>query len=123
MVAFWPNGAGKSTTMKLLTGYLAPSAGQAFVAGHNMASDRLAGPRVGLPPGKRPSLSRHVAPRPPELLRRCPRAERRQKRDQIDAVIDLCPLHAVIGKPIGKLSRGYGQRLGWPTCCCTSPTC
>src|ERR1700741_4787768 len=38
-----PNGAGKSTTMKLLTGYLAPSAGTARIAGHDMARDRLAG--------------------------------------------------------------------------------
>ena len=38
-----PNGAGKSTTMKLLTGYLAPSAGTARIAGHNMATDRLEG--------------------------------------------------------------------------------
>src|SRR5205814_300268 len=44
IVAFLgPNGAGKSTTMKLLTGYLAPSAGVARIAGHDMASDRLAG--------------------------------------------------------------------------------
>src|SRR5438045_9677498 len=44
VVAFLgPNGAGKSTTMKLLTGYLAPSAGQAFIAGHDMAQDRIAG--------------------------------------------------------------------------------
>ena len=44
VVAFLgPNGAGKSTTMKLLTGYLAPSAGQAMIAGHDMNSDRLEG--------------------------------------------------------------------------------
>src|SRR5512137_1467292 len=40
VVAFLgPNGAGKSTTMKMLTGYLAPSQGMAKIAGHNMASD------------------------------------------------------------------------------------
>ena len=43
VVAFLgPNGAGKSTTMKLLTGYLAPSAGVAKIAGHDMSTDRLA---------------------------------------------------------------------------------
>ena len=43
VVAFLgPNGAGKSTTMKLLTGYLSPSAGTARVAGHDMQEDRLA---------------------------------------------------------------------------------
>ena len=44
VVAFLgPNGAGKSTTMKLLTGYLAPSAGVAKIAGHDMSAERLAG--------------------------------------------------------------------------------
>ena len=44
VVAFLgPNGAGKSTTLKLLTGYLAPSAGRARIAGHDMSTDRLAG--------------------------------------------------------------------------------
>ena len=38
-----PNGAGKSTTMKLLTGYLAPSAGTARIAGYNMSSERIEG--------------------------------------------------------------------------------
>src|SRR5262245_43235196 len=50
-----PNGAGKSTTMKLLTGYLAPSAGAARIAGHDMARDRIAGAeRLGYLPENGP---------------------------------------------------------------------
>ena len=115
MVAFLgPNGAGKSTTMKLLTGYLAPSAGAARIAGHDMSTDRLAGSaRLGLSARKRPAVSRHDAPQPVELLCRRPRAvAAARKRERIDAVVELCALGSVIGKPIGKLSRGYRQRVG-----------
>jgi gliding motility-associated transport system ATP-binding protein len=56
VVAFLgPNGAGKSTTMKLLTGYLAPTAGKAHIAGHDMAHDRLEGSkRLGYLPENGP---------------------------------------------------------------------
>ena len=56
VVAFLgPNGAGKSTTMKLLTGYLAPSEGRAKIAGHDMAVDRLAAsPHLGYLPENGP---------------------------------------------------------------------
>ena len=114
VVAFLgPNGAGKSTTMKLLTGYLAPSAGQAFVAGHNMATDRLAGAaRLGYLPENGP-LYPDMSPR--DLLNFFADARGLtgdRKRERINAVVELCALHAVIGKPIGKLSRGYRQRVG-----------
>ena len=90
VVAFLgPNGAGKSTTMKLLTGYLAPSAGVARIAGHDMSTDRLAGSaRLGYLPENGP-LYPDMTPR--SLLnffadarglsgRHAPRADRRGRR-------------------------------------------
>src|SRR5258705_12718619 len=63
LVAFLgPNGAGKSTTMKMLTGYLAPSLGTARIAGHDMSTDRLAGSsRLGYLPENGPLYS-HQTP-------------------------------------------------------------
>ncbi|HUT10985.1 MAG TPA: ATP-binding cassette domain-containing protein [Thermoguttaceae bacterium] len=114
VVAFLgPNGAGKSTTMKLLTGYLAPSAGRARIAGHDMAADRLAGSaRLGYLPENGP-LYADMSPR--SLLRFFARARGLstvRTRQRIEAVVELCALGSVIGKPIGKLSRGYRQRVG-----------
>ncbi|MGD0517264.1 MAG: ATP-binding cassette domain-containing protein [Thermoguttaceae bacterium] len=108
-----PNGAGKSTTMKLLTGYLAPSAGVARIAGHDMGRDRLAGSAcLGYLPENGP-LYPDMSPR--SLLgffadARGLTGARKQQR--IDAVVELCDLGSVIGKPIGKLSRGFRQRVG-----------
>ena len=114
VVAFLgPNGAGKSTTMKLLTGYLAPSAGTARIAGHDMAVDRLAGSaRLGYLPENGP-LYLDMTPR--SLLRFFADARGMspaEKRERIAEVVELCSLCSVIGKPIGKLSRGYRQRVG-----------
>jgi ABC-2 type transport system ATP-binding protein len=108
-----PNGAGKSTTMKLLTGYLAPSAGAARIAGHDMGRDRLAGStRLGYLPENGP-LYPDMTPR--SLLSFFADARGltgARKNERIDAVVALCDLGSVIGKPIGKLSRGYRQRVG-----------
>ena len=114
VVAFLgPNGAGKSTTMKLLTGYLAPSAGVARIAGHDMSTDRLAGSaRLGYLPENGP-LYTDMTPR--SLLSFFADARglaAARKRERIAAVVELCALGSVIGKPIGKLSRGYRQRVG-----------
>ncbi len=114
VVAFLgPNGAGKSTTMKLLTGYLAPSAGVAKIAGFDMSSQRLAGAaRLGYLPENGP-LYPDMTPR--ALLNFFADARGlagERKRQRIADVIELCDLGGVIGKPIGKLSRGYRQRVG-----------
>jgi ABC-2 type transport system ATP-binding protein len=114
VVAFLgPNGAGKSTTLKLLTGYLAPSGGEARIAGHDMSTDRLAGSaRLGYLPENGP-LYPDMTPR--GLLQFFAKARglsAQRARQRINCVVELCALGSVIGKPIGKLSRGYRQRVG-----------
>jgi ABC-2 type transport system ATP-binding protein len=114
VVAFLgPNGAGKTTTMRVMTGYLAPSAGEARIAGHDMSNDRLAGStRLGYLPENGP-LYPDMTPR--TLLQFFARARGlspSRSRERIGEVVELCALQSVIGKPIGKLSRGYRQRVG-----------
>ncbi len=106
-----PNGAGKSTTMRLLTGYLAPSAGSARICGHDMATDRRAGAqRLGYLPENGP-LYDDMTPRGLLEFFAAARGLHGQ-RQRIDAVIEQCALGSVVGKAIGKLSRGYRQRVG-----------
>jgi len=108
-----PNGAGKSTTMKLLTGYLAPSAGAARIAGFNMATQRLEGAKhLGYLPENGP-LYPDMSPR--SLLKFFGEARGLSGsvlQDRMEKVIDLCKLSTVIGKPTGKLSKGFKQRVG-----------
>lgn len=108
-----PNGAGKSTTMKLLTGYLAPSEGTAKIAGYNMATHRIDGARrLGYLPENGP-LYADMSPRSLLTffgkLRGMPSVELERR---LAEVFRICNLEAVVGKPIGKLSKGYRQRVG-----------
>jgi ABC-2 type transport system ATP-binding protein len=114
VVAFLgPNGAGKSTTMKLLTGYLAPSAGTARIAGHDMQEDRLAGSaRLGYLPENGPLYPDMTPSSLLEFFAEARGMARPTKRQRIEAVIDLCALASVLHKPISKLSKGYRQRVG-----------
>lgn len=108
-----PNGAGKSTTMKILTGYLAPSAGTARIAGLDVRTARIAAAeRLGYLPENGPLYPDMT---PLGLLKFFGRARgltgaRLQQR--IDAVAARCALEAVLEKPIQKLSKGYRQRVG-----------
>jgi len=107
-----PNGAGKSTTMKILAGYLAASQGTARIAGFDMTTQRLEGARhLGYLPENGPLYNDMT---PIELLRFFGEARElgAALKGRIDAVIAQCSLDGVTEKPIGKLSRGYRQRVG-----------
>lgn len=108
-----PNGAGKSTTMKLLTGFLAPSEGTAKIGGFDMSTDRLkAAELIGYLPENGPL---YLEMTPHSLLRYFGEARglpSARLHDRLEYVADKCSLGDVWGKPIGKLSRGYRQRVG-----------
>jgi ABC-2 type transport system ATP-binding protein len=114
VVAFLgPNGAGKSTTMKMLTGYLSPSAGMAKIAGHDMSHDRLAGSRnLGYLPETGPLYPEMTPYSLLDFFAEARGMNKKTKRDQIEKVVDICALSSVIYKPINKLSKGYRQRVG-----------
>ncbi|HUG19159.1 MAG TPA: ATP-binding cassette domain-containing protein [Planctomycetaceae bacterium] len=108
-----PNGAGKSTTMKMLTGYLTPTRGTAQIGGHNVANDRIAAADLlGYLPENGPLYSEMT---PLSFLKYMGEARgmtRGQLRERLDYVADQCNLGKVWGKIIGKLSKGYKQRVG-----------
>ncbi len=114
IVAFLgPNGAGKSTTMKILTGYLAPSEGSAAIGGLDIRTHRLeASKRLGYLPENGP-LYQNMTPL--ELLSFFGEARGMDEallKKRIDTVIEQCSIELVLDKPIDKLSRGYKQRVG-----------
>ncbi|QDT10069.1 ABC transporter ATP-binding protein [Planctomycetes bacterium K23_9] len=114
LVAFLgPNGAGKSTTMKMLTGYIAPSEGEARIAGHNMMEDRIEGSKhLGYLPESGPLYYEMTPMGMLNFFADARGLSKTVKKDRIDAVIDICDLSSVVYKPISKLSKGFKQRVG-----------
>ncbi len=108
-----PNGAGKSTTMKILTGYLAPSSGSVELLGKDpgAAEARLElARRLGYLPENGP-LYLDMTPR--ELLEFFGTVRKLGDLDKaIARVVEQCAIGEVLHKPIGKLSKGYRQRVG-----------
>jgi ABC-2 type transport system ATP-binding protein len=114
VVAFLgPNGAGKSTTMRMLTGFIAPTQGRAMIGGVDVVERRReAVASVGYLPENGP-LYGDMTPRSLLTFFGSVRGLAKDRiASRIDAVIEQCSLQAVIDRPIGKLSRGYRQRVG-----------
>lgn len=108
-----PNGAGKSTTMKLLTGYMSPSAGTSRIAGFDVATHRVeSASRLGYLPENGPLYTDMT---PLGLLKFFGEARGisgSRLKSRIDAVTSQCSLDQVLEKGISKLSKGYRQRVG-----------
>jgi ABC-2 type transport system ATP-binding protein len=107
-----PNGAGKSTTMKMLTGYLPPSAGTASVCGYNIVSDPLeVRKRIGYLPEGNP-LYNDMYVREYLSFNAGIYKLGKNARERITELIGTVGLGNEQHKKIGALSKGYKQRVG-----------
>ena len=108
-----PNGAGKSTTMKVLSGYLSPTAGSARLCGVDVVKDRVrAAEKLGYLPENGP-LYPEMTPR--ELLTFFGEARglaAAKLAERLDFVTRECDLGELLDKPIGTCSKGQKQRVG-----------
>lgn len=114
VVAFLgPNGAGKSTTLRILTGYFAPTSGKASIAGLDAFADRRAASElVGYLPENGPLYDDMTPADMLKFLGQARGLSRHWLRQRISEVAEICDLHTVLRKPISKLSRGFRQRVG-----------
>ena len=108
-----PNGSGKTTTMRMITGFTAPTSGTATIGGYDIRTEPLAakaqlGYLCETPPVYREmtvgGYLRFVA-----AIKKVPPATRRAS---IDRALMLCGLGDVSHRVIGHLSKGYRQRVG-----------
>ncbi|MDE2229964.1 MAG: ATP-binding cassette domain-containing protein [Alphaproteobacteria bacterium] len=108
-----PNGAGKSTTMKMITGFLAPTDGTAVVCGADIVGDPIAAKRrIGYLPEGAPAYP-DMTPR--SFLRFI--AEIRgfagdEAKRRIDLAVTRTALSSVMEQPIETLSKGFKRRVG-----------
>ncbi len=108
-----PNGAGKSTTMKMITGFLAPTAGRVVVGGFDIADSPVdAKRRIGYLPEGAPAYA-EMTPRAflnfIADVRSLKGDDRRRKLDQAIRRVDIGP---VLEQPIETLSKGFKRRVG-----------
>jgi ABC-2 type transport system ATP-binding protein len=108
-----PNGAGKSTTMKMLTGYLRPTSGSAFVAGIDVAQDPLAAKRlIGYLPENAPLYDEMMVVDFLNFVADMRGVSGPARQERLREICRRCGLMEVLGKNIGQLSKGYRQRVG-----------
>ena len=108
-----PNAAGKTTTMRILTGFLAPTRGDAWIAGYNVLSHSLEARRhIGYLPETVPLYTDMTVRSFLEFLARLRGLDKNKIKSRIEEVVDICHLEEYIDVIIGKLSKGFRQRVG-----------
>lgn len=108
-----PNAAGKTTTMRILTGFLSPTAGKAKVGGYDVVENSLDVRRItGYMPETVPLYNEMRVRDYLGYMARIRGVPRKKIRDRVDYVTERCGLSGVADRIIGHLSKGYRQRVG-----------
>lgn len=108
-----PNGAGKSTTMKMITGFLAPSSGEIDVCGFNVNDQPIdVKKRIGYLPEGAPSYGEMTPLQYLEFIADIRELTGQKKIDRKKEVIALLHLDKVLNQTIETLSKGFKRRVG-----------
>lgn len=108
-----PNGAGKSTTMKMISGFLAPSAGTAIICGHDILREPLAAKRrIGYLPEGAPAYPDMSAAEFLDFIAHIRGFRGAEARKRIAHIAELINIADVMHQPIETLSKGYRRRVG-----------
>jgi ABC-2 type transport system ATP-binding protein len=108
-----PNAAGKTTTMRILTGFMAPTSGEAWVAGYSLLTNSLeARQHTGYFAESVPLYSDMTVRGYLDFLGKLRGLDKKKLKSRIDTVVEMCHLQEYIDVVIGKMSKGYRQRVG-----------
>ncbi len=108
-----PNGAGKSTTMKVITGFLTPTAGKVSVCGHDVEAEPIAAKRsIGYLPEGAPLYPDMTPRRFLDFIADVRGLAGAERRQGIERVIELVHLQEVLDQTIDTLSKGFRCRVG-----------
>ncbi|MCE2945343.1 MAG: ABC transporter ATP-binding protein [Lysobacteraceae bacterium] len=108
-----PNGAGKSTTMKMLAGFLAPDAGRARIAGHDVQRDALAARRaLGYLPEGAPGYGEMEVADFLAFIADLHGLRGPGRATRLGFGVDRLALRGVLRQPIDTLSKGFRRRVG-----------
>ncbi|MBK7978760.1 MAG: ATP-binding cassette domain-containing protein [Ignavibacteriae bacterium] len=108
-----PNGAGKTTTMKIITGYMAPSEGDAKVNGISVLEEpEKVKKMIGYLPESNPLYHDMPVLEYLEFIAELQNVPKEKIKDRIAQMVKICGLNVEKHKKIGELSKGYKQRVG-----------
>jgi ABC-2 type transport system ATP-binding protein len=108
-----PNGAGKTTTMRIMTGFLPPSAGTVRIAGHDILRNSLEARRnIGYLPETVPLYTEMTVGDYLRFMGKLRQMDAAKIKERVDYVIERLRLEEYASVYIGRLSKGYRQRVG-----------
>ncbi len=108
-----PNGAGKSTAMRMIAGYLAPTAGSARICGFDVCRQPLKARRIlGYLPEGAPSYDELSVREFLQFVGRVRGLRGDSLWDRFDYVVETLRLDEVLAQTIGTLSKGFRRRVG-----------
>lgn len=108
-----PNGAGKSTTMKMITGFLNPTSGTAYIGGYNIQEEPVAAKKIlGYLPEGAPSYSDMTVKQFLSFIADVRGISRSEKEFRLNDVINKVNLQSVLFQNIDTLSKGFKRRVG-----------